>query len=91
MSVRVRFPALLAERVAGVSAVDVAATTVDGALREVVQRYPALERLVLAANGAVNPVMVVFLNDRQVARERFGGPVETGDVIELVPAIEGGA
>ena len=90
MSVRVRFPALLADRLGGVSAVDVPATTVEGALREVSSRYPGIESLVLTKNGAVNPMMVVFVNNAQLPAEQLGSPVAAGDEIEIVPAIEGG-
>ena len=88
MSVRVRLPALFADRIGGV--VDTTAPTVEAALREVGRRYPALATLVLASDGRVNPVIVVFLNDQQLPADRLGAPVRAGDEIDIVPAIEGG-
>ena len=90
MSVRVRFPALFADRIGGVSRVEVPATTVDDALRAVTERYGELRTLILAANGAINPVMIVFLNDQQLAADQLEMPVKPGDEIQIVPAIEGG-
>ena len=90
MSVRVRVPALFADRMDGVSTVEVPATTVTGALRAVSNRFQAIETLVFAAGGGVNPVMVVFLNDRQLGADELDAPVTAGDEIQIVPAIEGG-
>ena len=90
MSVRVRFPALFADRIGGVSTVEVPATTVAGALRAATARYGELRTLILAANGGINPVMVVFLNDEQLAADHLELPVKPGGEIQIVPAIEGG-
>ena len=90
MSVTVRVPALFADRMEGVSTVEVAATTVTGALRAVSDRFRTIETLVFVAGGGVNPVMVVFLNDTQLGAEELDTPVTAGDEIQIVPAIEGG-
>ena len=90
MSVGVRFPALFADRIDGVSRVDVAASTVEGALRAVVSTHPELETLILGRRGGINPLMVVFLNDRQLTTAQLPTPVKSGDMIDIVPAIEGG-
>ena len=90
MSVRVRLPALFADRIGGVSVVDIGATTVEGAVREIGRRYPELATLVLSSDGRVNPVTVVFLNDEQLSADCHGTPVRAGDEIDIVPAIEGG-
>ena len=90
MSVLISLPALLADRIGGTSTVDVAAPTVTAALHVLAEQYPALENFVLGRNGAINPVIVVFLNDRQLAVDEFSSAVRQGDEIEVVPAIEGG-
>ena len=87
---RIRLTNLFAERIGGVNAVDVPATTVESALRALTDRHPSLTPLVWAKDGALNPVMVMFLNDRQLAAAEIGTPVGPGDEIDLVPAIEGG-
>ena len=91
MSVCVRFPALFADRIDGVDRIDVSARNVEGALRTLGERYPKLRTLIFAANGQINPVMVVFLNDQQLSTEQLQSVVQAGDEIEIVPAIEGGS
>ena len=87
---RIRFTNLFAERIGGVSAVDVQAATIESALRALTDRHPSLMPLVWAKDGALNPVMVLFLNDRQLGAAEIGTPVGPGDEIDIVPAIEGG-
>ena len=87
---RIRFTNLFAERIGGVSAVDVQAATIESALRALTDRHPSLMTLVWAKDGALNPVMVVFLNDRQLGAGEIGTPVEPGDGIDIVSALEGG-
>ncbi len=87
---RIRFTTLFAERIGGVNSVDVPAATVESALRALTDRHPNLTPLVWAKDGALNPVMVVFLNDRQLGDAEIGTAVESGDQIDIVSAIEGG-
>jgi molybdopterin converting factor small subunit len=87
---RIRFTNLFAERIGGVSTVDVLAATVESALHALTDRYPNLTPLVWAKDGALSPVMVVFLNDHQLGAAEIGTPVGPGDEIDIVPALEGG-
>jgi molybdopterin converting factor small subunit len=87
---RIRFTNLFAERIGGVSTVDVPAATVESALRALTDRHPNLTPLVWAKDGALNPVMVLFLNDQQLGAAQIETPVGPGDEIDIVPALEGG-
>jgi hypothetical protein len=87
---RIRFTNLFAERIGGVNAVDVPAATVESALRALTDRHPSLTPLVWAKDGALNPVMVLFLNDRQLGPTEIGNPVGPSDEIDIVSALEGG-
>jgi molybdopterin converting factor small subunit len=87
---RIRFTNLFAERIGGVNSVDVHAATVESALRALSDRYHDLPPLVWAKDAALNPVMVLFLNDRQLGAAEIGTPVEPGDEIDIVSALEGG-
>ena len=87
---RIRFTNLFAERIGGVSSVDVQAATVESALHALTDGYPALAPLVWGKDGALNSVMVLFLNDRQLGAAEIGSQVGPGDEIDIVPALEGG-
>jgi hypothetical protein len=87
---RIRFTNLFAERIGGVSSVDVHAATVESALRALTDRHPDLTPLVWAKDAALNPVMVLFLNDRQLGTAEIGTPVGPGDEIDIISALEGG-
>ena len=87
---RIRFTNLFAERIGGVNSVDVPGATVESSLRALTDRHPNLTPLVWAKDGALNSVMVVFLNDRQLGATETGTPVGPSDQIDIVPALEGG-
>ena len=87
---RIRFTNLFAERIGGVNAVDVQGATVESSLRALTDQHPDLTPLVWAKDGALNAVMVLFLNDRQLGAAEIGTPVGPGDQIDIVPALEGG-
>jgi molybdopterin converting factor small subunit len=88
--IRVRLPALLADRIDGVSTVEVDATTVEGALRALTDRHAELTSLVWTGDGALNPLVILFLNNRQLPRSGVDEAVRSGDQLEIIPAIEGG-
>ncbi|MBI2832902.1 MAG: MoaD/ThiS family protein [Acidobacteria bacterium] len=88
--VRIRFTTLFAERIGGISAVEVSAGTVESALRALTDRHPELVPLIWKDEGTVNPVIVLFLNDRQLGPRQFGASVKPGDEIDIIPALEGG-
>lgn len=90
MNVTIRFPALLSDRIDGVDRVTVDGDTIAQVLGSLTSRHPGLSALVWHDEGVLSPVLVVFLNDEQVAPDALGTPVCDGDEIMLVPAIEGG-
>ena len=87
---RIRFTNLFAERIGGVNSVDVQGATVESSLRALTDQHPVLTPLVWAKDGALNAVMVVFLNNRQLGAAEIGIPVAPGDEIDIVSALEGG-
>ena len=89
-AVRVRLPALFADRIDGVSTVEVAATSVADALRALTDRHAELTTLVWTGDGTLNPLVVLFLNNRQLPRSGVDETLRSGDQLEIIPAIEGG-
>jgi molybdopterin converting factor small subunit len=90
MSVSIRFSAFFADRIDGVSRVEVPATTVKDALQALDVRFPALRTLLFRPTGELNPVIVIFLNDERLPNNQLHCSIQAGDEIQIVPAIEGG-
>lgn len=90
MSIRIRLTSVLAERIEGIDAVDVDATTVESALRTLTGHHPELSRLLWISAGVLNPAVAVFVNDRLVRPDELGVSVESGDEIDIIPAVAGG-
>ena len=87
---RIRFTNLFAERIGGVNSVEVQGATVESSLRALTDQHPTLTSLVWAKDGALNPVMVLFVNDRQLPAAEIGASVAPGDEIDIISALEGG-
>ncbi len=90
MSIRIRLTSVFAERIEGIDVVDVDATTVESALRTLTGRHPELSRLLWISAGVLNPAVAVFVNDRLVPPDELGVSVESGDEIDIIPAVAGG-
>ena len=87
---RIRFTNLFAERIGGVNSAEVQGATVESSLRALTDGHPSLSSLVWGKDGALNGVMVVFLNDQQLGAAELGTSVRPGDEIDIVSALEGG-
>ena len=89
MSITVSFPALFSERIGGVESVDLEGDTVEATLRALTERYTELASLVWKSLN-LNPVLVVFLNGRQLKSDELDVKVRAGDEITILSALEGG-
>jgi hypothetical protein len=87
---RIRFTNLFAERIGGVNSVEVPGSTVEASLRALTAQHPVLTPLVWGKDGALNGVMVLFLNDCQLGASEIGRAVGPGDEIDIISALEGG-
>ena len=54
------------------------------------QHYPELGDLLWTDGTQLNPQLLLFHNNYQVRESDFNNPVQDGDVLDLIPAIEGG-
>ncbi len=90
MSVTVTFPALFAERIGGTESVELEGETVGAALLALTARHAELESLVWRSGPELNPVMVVFLNCRHLGSGELITPLNSGDQIQILSALEGG-
>jgi len=87
----VRIPPTLRTATSGTKLVAVGGETVQEAVHNLVALYPALAPQLLAADGAINGFVNVFLNDTDV-RHLAGlqTPVGEHDSLVLLPAMAGG-
>lgn len=91
MSVIVEMPTPLRRFTDESEEVAVEATTVEEALRRLVDRHPALGRHLFTGDGALRSFVNVFLNDEDVRfLEQGKTRVAPGDRISIIPSIAGG-
>jgi sulfur-carrier protein adenylyltransferase/sulfurtransferase len=88
----VQLPAALREYTDGATHVNVSAADVDGALRELVARFPILRRHLFEEGGELRGYVRVYLNADDVGGlgQRGGTRLRDGDTIMIVPSIAGG-
>jgi len=91
MAITIEIPTAFRRFTDGAPRLETAATTVAGALNELVQRFPALSRHVRDDEGQIRQFINVYLNDEDI---RFlsgeASPLKDGDKLLLVPSIAGG-
>ncbi len=93
MSVTVFIPTALrafTERKSEINVGDVA--TVEEAIRQLTDRYPAIADYVFASDGQLKRFINVFIGEENIKdREGIKTALKDGDKISLIPAIAGGA
>jgi molybdopterin synthase sulfur carrier subunit len=91
MPIKVRIPTPLRKLTHGEEIVQVAATTVGGAIAELQTRFPGIRERLLDESGAVRRFVNIYVNEEDI---RFLLNQETslkeGDEISIIPAIAGG-
>lgn len=92
MSVRVEISGRLRDYCGEQDEIAVAAGSVEEALGELAERFPALHRSVCDETGAVRRHVNLFVNSEWVTRAPagLGQPLRPGDVLTIWPAVSGG-
>ena len=90
--VTVRVTAVLQKLTNGQKAVEARGATVGAILEDLEGRHPGFRAQMIADDGKIHRFVNVYLNDEDI---RYTGGVETsvnsGDVIDILPALAGGA
>jgi len=90
-TVTVRIPTPLRSATDGASTVEVEGTTVNDALRTLVDRYPDLKDNLYNEDDELRQFVNIYVGDDDI---RFGDGVDTtleaGDEVSIVPSIAGG-
>ena len=76
----------------GVGTVPVAGATVSAAIGDLARQYPKLQSRLFNAAGALNPFVMVLVNDEDVRTfdDEWETAVSDKDVLELLPPTSGG-
>jgi molybdopterin converting factor small subunit len=92
MSITIHIPTPLRRFTAENGEVQVEASTVGDALKDLTRQYPALERHLYNDQGVLRSFVNIFLNDEDVRHlEQGGTAVQPGDTLSIIPSIAGGA
>jgi sulfur-carrier protein len=82
----------LSQRTGGTGRHDLPGATVGQVLRELEQRFPTVQGWILDERGRVRPHVNVFVNGERAVGDTPGdAPVSSGDVLQVLPSISGGA
>ena len=91
MAVKVLLPTALRSLVGNQSEVELAGSSVEGVLKELVGRFPELQKHLYSEEGQLRNFVNVYVNDEDVRHLEAGKTqLKTGDVISIVPSIAGG-
>ncbi|HZY71311.1 MAG TPA: molybdopterin-synthase adenylyltransferase MoeB [Thermoplasmata archaeon] len=91
-AVQVQLPTTLRSLVGGVRSVEAQGSTISEVLRDLVAQHAKLAPHLYGPDGRRRTNVAVYVNDEDTRyRERDETPVTEGDVVELIPAIAGGA
>ena len=90
-SVTLDVPGPLQKYCGGGSAVEMKAPSVRALLAQLEWRHPTLYRCICDETGAVRRHINIFVNTNHIRdREGLDTPLETGDVVSILPAVSGG-
>ena len=90
MSIKIHIPTPMRPHTEGLATVEVAGTSVKGALDALGQKYPAINGK-LFDNGQVRRFVNVYLNDEDIRYlDNLQSATKDGDVLAIIPAVAGG-
>ena len=91
MTVKVRIPTPLRPATDGASEVSVSQSSVDLALRELEERFPAIRSRLRDDAGELRRFVNVYLNGEDVRfLDGLGTSLKAGDELSIIPAVAGG-
>ena len=91
MPIQVRVPTALRQVTGGTTRIEVEATHVGAALKELESAYPALRAVLRDEEGTLHPRVSVYVNDRHVRfLQGLETPLEDGDEVYVLPVVMGG-
>jgi len=91
-TIQVRVTAVLQKLTNGQKSIEASGATVGAILDDIESRYPGFKAQMYGPDGKLHRFVNVYLNDEDI---RYSGGVDTavktGDVLDILPALAGGA
>jgi len=91
-TVNVRVTAVLQKVTGGKKSIEATGSTVAELFEDIESRYPGFKTQVYGPDGKPHRFVNIYLNDEDI---RYTGsvetPIKTGDVLDVLPALAGGA
>ena len=90
MSVEVRVTSVL-QRVIGAKTVQAEGATIGEVLQGVNERFPGFREQITMEDGSLHRFVNIYINDEDIRfMQQLNTPVESGDVVSILPALAGG-
>ncbi len=87
-----RIPTPLRPYAEGASEIEVQAADVNGALQELVTKYPTLKQHLFTEDERLRSYVNLFVNDEDIRHlNGVDTPIQSGDKLMIIPSIAGGA
>ena len=91
MAVEVRVTSVL-QRVIGSKSVEAEGSTIAEVLERINAQYPGFREQITMEDGSLHRFVNIYVNDEDIRfMQQLETPVETGDVVSILPALAGGA
>lgn len=90
MTIYVRLPPALSERIGSPGLITVTGAHVIDCLQSAVKQFPELGKILWRETDQLNPVILIFLNEDLLRASDLNRAASDGDNIDVIPAIEGG-
>ena len=90
MSVEVRVTSVL-QKVLGAKSVQAEGATIGEVLEGVNERFPGFREQITMEDGSLHRFVNIYINDEDIRfMKQLDTPVESGDVVSILPALAGG-
>ena len=90
MSVEVRVTSVL-QKVLGAKSVQAEGATIGEVLEGVNERFPGFREQITMEDGSLHRFVNIYINDEDIRfMQQLNTPVESGDVVSILPALAGG-
>jgi molybdopterin synthase sulfur carrier subunit len=89
--VEVRVTSVL-QRVIGSKSVETEGATIAEVLERINAKYPGFREQITMEDGSLHRFVNIYVNDEDIRfMQQLETPVESGDVVSILPALAGGA